>query len=137
MAIAQAEEGTRERVRGIANPRIHEYFQATGFKAGDASTEWCSAFVNWVLREAGLARSGKAAARSWLSWGRGVDVPMYGAVTVFSRPPHNYHGHVAFYVREEKNYIHVLGGNQGNAVCVRPYPRSRLLGYRLPDFIEP
>lgn len=134
---AQREEGTRETVNGKNNPRIHDYFQATGFKAGEASDAWCSAFANWCMKQAGIKGTNSAAAQSWLRWG--VELPLTeprpGCIVVFSRPtPTNPNsGHVAFYVRSTRGYIHVLGGNQNNRVCVRPYPSSRLLGYRWPE----
>jgi hypothetical protein len=40
---------------------------------------------------------------------------------------------VGFYVRTEGERVLVLGGNQANQVCVRPYATSRVLAYRWPD----
>ena len=65
-----------------------------------------------------------------------MEEPKYGCIVVFSRPPSPRSGHVAFFVRTEgrgssqKHYV--LGGNQRNAVNVRPYPASRVLGFRWP-----
>jgi hypothetical protein len=39
-------------------------------------------------------------------------------------------GHVAFYVSEDEERIHVIGGNQNNAVSRVALQKSRLLGYR-------
>lgn len=132
MAIARALDGTRELINGKHNPLIAEFFQATKFKGGDAGDAWCSAFANYCMQRVGVEGSGKANARSWLHWGRALKLPQPGCVVVFARPPDPASGHVAFFVREEKAWIHVLGGNQNNSVCVRPYARARLLGYRLP-----
>lgn len=134
MTIARTYLGTREMLQnGQPNPLIAEFFQATGFKGGDAGDAWCSAFANHCMQKAGLKGSGKANARSWLAWGgRQLTLPTTGCVVVFARPPEPASGHVAFFVSEEKNWINVLGGNQANAVCVRPYARARLLGYRAP-----
>lgn len=131
-------QGVRERLpNGKPNPLIAEFFQSTKFKTGDANDAWCSAFVNHCMLQAGVPGSGKANARSWLDWGVAIDVPTPGCVVVFSRPPQPASGHVAFYVREEQNWINVLGGNQANAVCIRPYARARLLGYRMPTEAAP
>jgi hypothetical protein len=107
LAIARGELGTRELVNGKANPKIAEYFQATGFKGGDAQDAWCSAFVNACMK----------------------------CVCVFSRPPNPGNGHVAFFISREKNWIHVLSGNQNNMVCVKPYAADRLFdsGMRWPE----
>lgn len=43
-------------------------------------------------------------------------------------------GHVGFYAgRDAQGRILVLGGDQGNAVSVRPYSADQLLGYRWPE----
>jgi hypothetical protein len=86
-----------------------------------------------------------AAARSWLAWGRKLDKPTVGCVVVFWRGKRDgWQGHVGFYAGRAKNGdILVLGGNQSDAVSIRPYPMERLLGYRwpkgvpLPPDVEP
>lgn len=91
-------------------------------------TEWCAAFVNSVLEEAGLPTSGDVennpwgilAARSYLEWGESVETPIPGDIMVFTRkgPPGS--GHVGFYVDTIEwkgvNYWVVLGGNQDQSV---------------------
>ena len=49
--------------------RILEYFTATSYKAQSDTVPWCSAFVNWCMKEAGITGSDSAAAKSWLTWG--------------------------------------------------------------------
>lgn len=133
LTVARSYLGTREALpNGHYNPLIAEFFQSTVFKGGDADDAWCSAFANHCMHKAGIRGSGKANARSWLDWGVKLEQPTLGCVVVFSRPPKPSEGHVSFYVGEDKNYIHVLGGNQNNSVCVRPYPRARVLQYRAP-----
>ena len=39
-------------------------------------------------------------------------------------------GHVGFYAGEEGNNVLVLGGNQSDAVNIRPFPWNRVLGIR-------
>ncbi len=98
------------------------------------ATPWCSALANWVTISCGVAGSGKANARSWLRWGDGLVEPVPGCIVVFSRPPLPAQGHVAFFARKVGGLIFVLGGNQGDAVSLKPYPERRLLGYRVPIF---
>jgi hypothetical protein len=39
---------------------------------------------------------------------------------------------VGFYVRETARYVFLLGGNQSNAVNIAAYPKTRVIGYRMP-----
>jgi len=81
------------------------------------------------MERSGYEGTGSAAARSWLDWGKEVDRPCPGCIAVFTRGGG---GHVGFYVGETAETVKVLGGNQGDQVSVREYPKSRLLGYRMP-----
>jgi uncharacterized protein (TIGR02594 family) len=133
MAIARKEIGTKEVTGSKHNPRILEYHQATSLKAKDDETAWCSSFANWVMAQAGVEGTNRANARSWLDWGKKIEKPVPGAVVVFWRnSPTSWEGHVGFYVGEEGNNVLVLGGNQSNGVNVAKYPKSQLLGYRMP-----
>lgn len=132
LAIAQKYLGTREGTGESDNALVVKWLEAVGPFHHD-ETPWCSAFANAVMREAGIKGTGKANARSWLKWGQPLAAPKLGCVVVFSRPPLPASGHVAFYVGDGPNHsLRVLGGNQGNRVCVATYPRERLLGYRWP-----
>jgi uncharacterized protein (TIGR02594 family) len=133
MKYALQECGQRE-VAGKThnNPRIAKYHTTVGH-AKDDETPWCSAFANWCMQQTGLRGSGRANARSWLTWGKQcLGRGIFGCVVVFSRPPAAWQGHVAFYVGTLSGKIVVLGGNQKNSVCVMGYPSRRVLGYRWP-----
>jgi uncharacterized protein (TIGR02594 family) len=132
--IAMAELGETE-IAGTArnNKRIQSYLSVVGLGNDPDETPWCSAFVNWVLKKAGVADiTGSAAARSWLKFGRSVKTkPEPFDVVVFWRgEPNGWQGHVAFYISRSGDTIKVLGGNQGNAVSIASYPASRLLDIR-------
>lgn len=117
------------------NPKIVAMFKKSGAAwVDDDETPWCAAFVGAVLNDAGIKGTNKLNARSYLDWGVVVDQPQSGDVVVFWRGNREgWQGHVAFYVRTDPNGdIVVLGGNQGDAVSVKPYSKSRLLGYRRP-----
>ena len=128
-----AELGQRE-IRGNRdNPRIVEYLTTTRGNWEHDETPWCSAFVNWCVRESGLEGTNSAAARSWLKWGKELPVPILGCVTVLWRgSKHSHKGHVGFYIchSQDKKQILLLGGNQGNAVSLKWYDAHRLLSYR-------
>jgi uncharacterized protein (TIGR02594 family) len=118
------------------------------YKVNDSTLAWCSAFVNHIMIQAGHGGTHSLAARSWERWGTKLDKssPMFGAIAVFSRQEidtnetnghSSYLGHVGFYVGHNgTSHIEVLGGNQGNRVCVKSYPinsgKYRLLTYRWP-----
>ncbi|NDJ78779.1 MAG: TIGR02594 family protein, partial [Chloroflexi bacterium] len=95
---------------------------------------------NWCMKKAGYQGTDSAAARSWLRWSDGIplDVPRYGCIVVFRRlvdgVDNGRAGHVAFYVESSGNEIRVLGGNQNNAVSIKGYPSSDLLGYLWPKY---
>lgn len=135
MPIALAEEGVKEVPSSGDNPRIVEYLRSTTLGAPhnqNDETNWCSGFVNWCMERAGFEGTDSAAARSWLTWGKKLETPRRGCIVVFSRPPITWQGHVGFYVGQSNTHIKVFAGNQSDAVNISSYPKSRLLGYRLP-----
>lgn len=104
-------------------------------------TPWCSAACNfwfWILN---LPRSRSLLARSWLGVGMPIDLEKAEVgfdVCIFKRGsgkqpgPTNLTapGHVALFAGDVGSKIYVLGGNQGDSVSIRGYPKSRLLGVR-------
>lgn len=125
--------GTAEIAGAADNPAIMEYLDGVGLGHTRDETNWCSAFVNWCMESTSIPGTGSAAARSWLNWGSDCFVPQYGAVTVLWRQsPRSWKGHVGFCVGTSAGKVWLLGGNQGNRVCVRKFAQSRVLGYRLP-----
>lgn len=132
-ALSQARQ---QEIKGNQdNPEIVKYFDEMGFNGSALhdETSWCSAYVNWVCIKAGLPYSGKLTARSWLKVGHEVDRGQQelGDVVVFWREsPQSWKGHVGFYIREDRDWIFVLGGNQTDQVKVSAYRKNRLLGYR-------
>jgi hypothetical protein len=86
-----------------------------------------------MLARAQLPNTGSLAARSYLTYGRKLDKPEPGCIVVFWRgSPTSWQGHVAFFVGDAGAHVRVLGGNQSNAVTEASYPKSQVLGYRMP-----
>ena len=115
------------------NPEIIKYFAEIGcIWAKTDETAWCSAFVNWVAKETDHEYTRKLNARSWLKVGEPIEhFQEVGDVVILWRVSKNdWRGHVGFFINEDEDYIWILGGNQSNQVCIKPYPKSRLLGYR-------
>lgn len=137
--IAIKEIGVKEIPGDKHNPRIIEYHQATELKASLDEISWCAAFVNWCLNQAGVKGTNKANARSFSSWGiPAFNGPKKGDVCVFWREkPTSWKGHVGFYVGETSEHYIILGGNQGNEVCIREYPKFQLIDIRrVPDLTK-
>lgn len=101
----------------------------------DDETPWCAAFVGAVLERVGLQSTRSGWARSYLDWGYELDDPQLGCVVVFARGAKS--GHVGFVVgRDARGWLHVLGGNQGDAVNVKLFDPARVLGYRYPKLLK-
>lgn len=136
--VARAE--MQRDVREIAgrrdhNPRILMYHATTSGGSAPDETPWCSSFVNYCVEQAGLSGTDSKWARSWheKDWGRDVsDNPREGDIVVFRRWNDDEDGgHVAFFVEEDANSILCLGGNQGNRVSMRRFPKNgRLAPYK-------
>lgn len=140
LTIAQGEAaaGVREFAKDVHNPRIIEYHATTTLRATKDETPWCASFVNWCVKQAGYAGTNSALAASWTIWGKALDGPRRGAITViYNAGMANSSltasgNHVGFLLREtESNYV-ILGGNQGDAVKESSFPKSRwsLKAYR-------
>jgi uncharacterized protein (TIGR02594 family) len=139
MEHAFAEVGTREERGTRDNRRIREYLATVNLGNEHDETAWCSAFANWCMAKAGIQGTGRANARSWLTWSRSdacLKRPCFGAVTILWRgQPNGWQGHVAFYTGDWQGKILLLGGNQNNRVCIKEYDAHRVLGYRWPTSV--
>lgn len=119
------------------NPRIVALFREVDHpKVVRDEVAWCAAFCGACLERAGIASTRSLLARSYLKWGVALTEPRVGCIAVFSRGSDPGKGHVGFWLGETDNAVVLLGGNQGNAVSVARYPKSRLLGLRWPQ-VEP
>jgi uncharacterized protein (TIGR02594 family) len=131
--VALKEEGVAEIPGEKENPRILEYHAATKLKAASELTSWCSAFISWVMKEAGYKTMATAWARDWLSYGKKLSVPVPWCIVVLERNAPGGDSHVTFWTGKRKDgKIEVFGGNQGNKVCFAWYAEKDILGYRWP-----
>jgi hypothetical protein len=48
----------------------------------------------------------------------------------------SWEGHVGFVVKFDKDYVWMLGGNQGDRVSVAKFPRSKFIGFSAPKASE-
>ena len=143
MPIAVAELGIAENARpGEHTQRILEYHKTTTLKATTDETPWCSSFVNWVMIQAGYRGTNSAAAKSWLNWGKPLDAPREGAITVIRKKGGTGDAatgstsgyHVAFYLASTATHVRLLGGNQRDQVKESNYALAEydVKGYRWP-----
>ena len=140
MTEARRHIGLRE-VPGVANnPVIMGWgdrlgARVLGIKYTADSVPWCGLFAAWCVHQAGIRTPAiSIRAKAWADWGDGLSLvatrPPLGAIAVFGRDGG---GHVGFVDSVNRDgSLNILGGNQGDAVNVRRFPRARLLDLRWP-----
>jgi uncharacterized protein (TIGR02594 family) len=133
--------GTHETPGLKSTPIILAMLQLDTVWPESDTVAWCSAFVNFIAWLLGLPRSRSLAARSWLAVGTpvtameatvGFDVVVLQrgdgiqpGADVIAAP-----GHVGFFAGWQGDHVLLLAGNQGDAVSIAAFPRSRILGIR-------
>lgn len=133
MAHAVAVKGIHE-VRDYS--RLEAWMTSAVGKFDWRNVPWCGGFVATIMRmyDPRIALpSNPLGARNWLKFGEACG-PEVGAIVVFWRGSRNgWKGHVGYVARVYPNGdVACLGGNQSNAVNVRRFPKSRILGFRKP-----
>ena len=141
LEIAKSKIGQHEQING-ENPFIIECLATTTYPSKQDETPWCSAFVNWCLKKVGIKGTNSAAAKSWLDWGAAIDTPEEGCITVIQQKQATKDKstgsasgfHVAFWLKQDANYVTLLGGNQHDTVRESDFPLSKysIKGYRMP-----
>lgn len=140
-SVAQRFLGIKETAGASSSPLVLAMLRLDSTWVEDDVTPWCSAFVNFVCFVLGAPRSRSLAARSWLLVG--TSIPLTDArpgsdVVILTRGAGKQPGadviaapgHVGFYAGQDAANVYVLAGNQGDAVSVAPFPKSRILGIR-------
>jgi uncharacterized protein (TIGR02594 family) len=137
LTIARGEIGQADYPIGHNNPRIFEYLKAVILPVNTNLSDeinWCSAFVNYCLLSAGIQGTHSPAARSFLNWGKPLTAPQVGCITVLKRGGSSWMGHVAMFLgKAPSGSLVLLGGNQGQRVCIENFLSENLLGYRWPN----
>jgi uncharacterized protein (TIGR02594 family) len=133
LELAWADLGVAEAAGPASNPNVVRYYAEVGHAAvTDDQVAWCAAFLGACLERAGIGSTRSLLARSYLAWGEPLTEERHGAIAVLSRGSDPALGHVGFLVGVTPDHLILLGGNQGDAVSVQSFPRSRLLGLRWP-----
>jgi len=127
----------------LANPIIVLFFVSTNSSPVGDKTPWCSAFVNWCLKNASpkIAGTSDPGSQSFVrndGWGTEVwnkrdswppTEARRGDVAVFTDKSDPTHGHVAFFdgvTPHQPNHIDVLGGNQFNQAGLHTFSLKSL-----------
>ena len=136
LAAARALIGVREVPGPKHSSVILSWIKVLSGWFRDDETPWCGTFVAYCIREAGLVPvKNWYRARAWIGWGKPC-MPCLGAIGVFSREGG---GHVGLLVGQtrDRQWLLVLGGNQGNAVSIMALSKDRLIAARWPSTGEP
>jgi uncharacterized protein (TIGR02594 family) len=134
---ATAYIGLKEYSGSGDNPVIIRWAQIIGGWVADYykrdSIPWCGLFTGICMLQNSIQPPKEMLrAKAWYyNWSDGYKLkePCFGCVIVFTR---NGGGHVGFYISEDANYFHVLGGNQSDAVNIKKISKSRVVGYMWP-----
>lgn len=136
LIAAMAELGQKEIAGAKSNPRILEYRKIAQIplQGDDSVVPWCAIFVNAMLVKSGVKGSGSGLARGFASspWFETLAAPIVGCITVISSNRGPGSGHVFFYTGENGLFFQALGGNQGDAVSIDMFHKSKLVGYFWP-----
>jgi len=138
--IAKSYIGTTEGAGPADNPKIMEMYASVGQSwVEHDEVAWCAAFVGHCLEMAGIRSTRRLNARSYLDWGVPVEIAeaRQGDIGVIPRGSSGWQGHVFFIDRIEGAWVWGLGGNQDDAVNVKRYPVSKLLGVRRSGNVAP
>lgn len=129
--LARGDIGLREVPGSMTEPRIAKWLGDLKAWWRDDETPWCgTACAAWMRASGAAIPKNWFRAKAWADWGQHLDRPAYGCIVVFERQGG---GHVGLVVGEDTSgRLLVLGGNQGDAVNIRAFPRDRAIAYRWP-----
>jgi cell wall-associated NlpC family hydrolase len=115
--VYSAEIGNRELTGHNDGPVVKKYLTYCGLSEG---AEWCSAFVSWCFKEAGIKTLRTAWSPGWYSKSRllykkGDSAPKYqpkaGDVVLYWVPYKKRVGHVGFFDKYGDQYCETVEGN--------------------------
>jgi uncharacterized protein (TIGR02594 family) len=130
---ARQEIGVSEISGPRHSARVLSYWEKAKLYFDDDETPWCAGFVCAMLEDCGIKSPRSGMARSFQHWGQPCG-PIKGAIVVYWRGSKSgSSGHVGFVTgKDQYGNIMTLGGNQSDAVNVKPFDDGRVLAYRWP-----
>lgn len=126
--------GTREQPGASDNRVILNWAKDIGGDIAGAYTHdaipWCALFANEVLGQVGLKGTGTLWALDFAKWGQKLDGPAVGAFAPMKRSGG---GHIPIVVgRDQHGNLMCVGGNQSDAVNIKPFDPARVVAWRWP-----
>jgi uncharacterized protein (TIGR02594 family) len=130
---------TRETPGTADNPDILEWGHGEGGAIAKSyhsdSIPWCALYANMVLTKVGLQGTETLWALDWSNWGTKLAGLAVGAFAPMKRDGG---GHIAIVVgRDQHGNLMCLGGNQSDAVSIKPFPAKRPVSFRWPKEVPP
>lgn len=127
--------GTKEQPGSGDNPVILNWAKDQG---GDIAAEythdsipWCALFANQILTQVGLKGTGTLWALDFAKWGQKLAGPAVGAFAPMQRSGG---GHIPIVVgRDQHGNLMCIGGNQSDAVNIKPFDPARVVAWRWPN----
>ena len=137
LEIAESYIGLKEIKGQVHNPTILGWLRRFALNIGRwgrsrDETPWCAVFVSACLSAAGYKTTGHALASSYLTYGKPSKF-VTGSIVVIKRKRRGADQttgsragyHVGFLLRTTKDHYLILGGNQGNSVSRKWFPKKR------------
>lgn len=133
--VGMVEWQGRRRSDGPNIALVNRIKEASGASIDTRNVPWCAYWLGATLEESNMRSTKSGMARSYLKWGKSVelDEARPGDVVVTWRGKHNdgVTGHVFYYLgRTPGGGILGLGGNQGDSVSIQEFAASKVLGVR-------
>lgn len=132
--LAQRFVGVKEIPGAESNSAVLAMLRLDAQWPDNDEVPWCSAFVNYVAWLLRLPRSKALNARSWLNVGQPINLqdaePGLDVVVLWRGSADSAQGHVGFFAGLDGERVLLLGGNQGDAVCVAGFDKARVIGVR-------
>lgn len=115
------------------NSALIDWLKIGRFLGNPKSLPWCGDAVETCIAKTLPAEplpSNPFFAQAWRSFGKDVGVPIVGSIGVIRWTATS--GHVGFVAGVSGSQVHLLGGNQSNAINVSAFPRAKFIAYRWP-----
>lgn len=130
--------GTKEQPGSGDNPVILNWAKDQGGEIASEYTHdaipWCALLANEVLWQVGLKGTGTLWALDFAKWGQKLLGPAVGAFAPMTRSGG---GHIPIVVgRDQSGNIMCVGGNQSDAVNIKPFDPDRVVSWRWPSGVS-
>jgi uncharacterized protein (TIGR02594 family) len=135
METAVSLQGVKEDLSAGSNPIIMDWAKTVGGQVQreyyNDGVPWCGLFTDYCLVKNGYPGQDQPLwARNWAKYGIDPNALIWGSIAVFTRDGG---GHVGYLVGADAQALHILGGNQSDAVNVQRVSRARFLALRWPS----